>query len=91
MLPHSQDGEATRLTRYRSDLRLLLKHLILVRIMFSFLSPTCRYLGIIWGSRLDLRDCLKFEFDGQCLISKSRVSQLRMVDGKKDILVVRNL
>ena len=50
--------------------------------MFSFLSPTCRYLGIIWGLRLDLRYCLKFEFDGQC--SYFKVKSIPTTHGRRE-------
>ena len=91
MFPHWQLGETVRFTRYRSALRSLAWHRSLVCIMFHFLSPTKKYDGVVIISRLDFKVPLKYETEGQCLRSCSRVSQLRIVEGKKDLLVVSNL
>ena len=91
MFPRWQNGESVRLTRYKSELSALAWHRSLVCKIFHFLSPTRRYKGVICTSRLDFKVDLKLVKEGQCLRSCSRVSQLRIVEGKKDLFVVSNL
>ena len=49
------------------------------------LSPTKRYDGVVSISSLEFKVPIKHETEGQCLRSCLRVSQLRTVEGEKDL------